>query len=153
MAATLSITGITPAASVQGVGAGFASMLADTTKMSTIVEGIITLTGSYVSGGDPLTIVSSTVGLPFQFGNLAPHFVHIEELATLGTAVPGFQYVYAYGPTLAAPTQNGGGVQIFGSGAGSGQGGTQLSAGAYSGATPSLNNVQLKFFALFSNGI
>ena len=151
MAATLTITGIQPAASVQGVGSTYASGLADQTKMSIIVEGTIALTGSYTAGGDPLAIVSSTVGLPFQFGLLAPHFVSITEIGVTGTAVPGFQYVYVWGPTLANPTQNGGAVQIFGAGAGSGQGGTQIS-GAYASTTPALSTTTLKFFAMFSIG-
>ena len=154
MAATLTITGIRPAASSQGVGATVGSGLADTTKMSTIVEGTIALTGSYVAGGDPLTIISSAAGqgLPFQFGNLAPHFVQITELGVIGTAVSGFQYVYVWGPTLANPTINGGAVQIFGAGAGTGQGGSQIS-GTYAGTTPTLGAQVLNFFALFSNAV
>jgi hypothetical protein len=154
MAATLTITGIRPAASVQSVAAGIGSGLADGTKGSIIVEGTIALTGSYTAGGDPLTIVSSAAGqgLPFQFGNLVPHFVSITELGVLGTAVSGFQYVYVWGPTLANPTQNGGGIQIFGAGAGSGQGGTQIS-GTYAGTTPALTTQVLNFFALFSTGV
>lgn len=151
MAATLTITGVTPGGSVQGVGAGFISGMADKTKNAVIVVGVITLTGSYGTHGDPLIITSSTIGSAIgAFGNYAPILgsVKIDDLAVYGTAPPAFVYKYAYGPTLAAPTQNGGAIQIFGSGASSGAGFTEIS-GAYSSASPSLNGAVLSFWAMF----
>jgi hypothetical protein len=152
MATSVTITGITPAASVVGVGTGFVSALADMTNMSIIVDGTITLSGSYTAGGDPLSFVSSTAGLPFAIGNLAPSNVEIWEQGVLGTATPGYTYNYVWGPTLANPTPQGGGLQIFGAGASSGAGSTPVS-GAYSSMSPSLNGTVLRFRAWFSRGI
>lgn len=133
-------TGTPPA--VQG------SQKNDQTNAELILDFIGTLSGSYTAGGEPLDFTSAAPS-GYQLPSAPPADVHITELAVIGTAAPGFSYLYAYGPTLAAPTERGGAIQIFGAGAGSGQGGTEIS-GTYAGTTPSLSNKQLKIRAFFS---
>ncbi len=121
----------------------------DQTNAEQVLVFVGNLTGSYVAGGDPLDF---TAAAPLNYPGLtyAPTFVRIEEIGVIGTAVPGFQYQYVYGPAAQPWTPQGGAVQIFGAGAGSGQGGTEITAGAYANTTPSLNNKQVKIFAMFS---
>lgn len=114
--------------------------------------GTLTLSGNYgtaSSHGDPLDF--TTASAEFSFGNQAPTFVDIKELTVAGAAPLGFIYNYNPGPTLAAPTQKGGVLCIVGTGASSGQGGTELTEGsAYSSFTPSLNGAVLWFDAQFA---
>jgi hypothetical protein len=117
-----------------------------TISFVTGAAGTITLSGNYggaATHGDALDF--TTVNLPFSIGDYAPSNWEISELVQAGNAAYGYQYNYCPGPTLAAPTQKGGVLQIFGSGAGIGQGGTELTQGsAYSSFTPSLNGAILR---------
>lgn len=121
----------------------------DQTNAELVLDFTLTLSGSYVAGGDALDFTSAP-GNNYNLPSVAPSFVEFMELATIGTAGTGFKYAYAYGPTLQAPTPQGGALQIFGTGAASGQGGTEAAAGLYSGLTPSLNNKQIRCRAHFA---
>lgn len=148
----VSITGVTP---VNGTGYLIDSNPPDRTQNEMIVDCILTLSGNYGGGathGDAIsftslwsTVAQLAIGMPFSFGDQPPSFWSIQELLVAGAAPLGYQYNYNPGPTLAAPTQNGGVLTIVGTGAASGQGGTEITEGsAYSGFTPSLNGAQLK---------
>lgn len=130
-----------------GVATG--SGVNDQTNAELILDFVGTLTGNYTNNGDPLDFTSAAPS-GYQLPSVAPTSVQISELGVIGTALPGFQYDYVYGPSLAAATPQGGAVQIFGTGAVSGQGGTQITAGAYANTTPSLNNQQIKIRAFFA---
>lgn len=148
----VSITGVTPA---NGAGYVTGDNPPDRTQSEMIVDCILTLSGNYGTGTshgdavsfatlyDPVTLL--VVGTPYSFGDQAPSDWSIKELIVAGTAPLGYQYNYQPGPTLAAPTQNAGVLTIVGTGAASGQGGTEITEGsAYSSFTPSLNGAQLK---------
>lgn len=129
-----------------------ASQKPDFSQGGTItIYGTLTLSGNYgtaSSHGDPLDF--TTVASEFSFGNQSPTWVDIKELVVAGAAPLGYIYNFNPGPTLAAPTQKGGVLCIVGTGASSGQGGTELTEGsAYSGFTPSLNGAVLWFQAIF----
>ena len=141
--AYIAATGTPPA--IQG------SQRPDQTNSELLLVFIGNLTGSYANGGDPLDFTAAAPS-NYSLPSTAPTKVWIEELGVIGTAVPGFQYQYVYGPAAQPWTPQGGAVQIFGAGAGSGQGGTQITAGAYANTTPSLNNTQIKIVALFGKG-
>lgn len=123
----------------------------DTTLNEIIVDGTFTLSGNYGSAsshGDP---VSFAISSSFAFGSYAPNRVEVFEEPVVGTAALGYQYVYQFGPTAASPTQAGGALCILGTGAASGQGGTEITQGsAYSGFTPSLNGAVLSFRVWFA---
>ncbi len=123
----------------------------DETLNELLVDVIGTLSGAYVAGGDALSF-ANLAGLAASIPGGAPSLVQVEEIQVIGTALTGFVFRYVWGPTLAAPTQNGGAIQIFGAGAVSGQGMTQLAAGAYAGTTPALTGVQLRIRAWFPKG-
>ena len=143
MAVAITITGVVPAN-----GAGYTTLNnpSDRTQGEIIVDCLLTLSGNYgtaSSHGDPVDFTK--VNPPFSFGDQAPADWSIKELLVQGTAPFGFMYNYLPGPTLAAPTQAGGILQIVGTGAASGQGGTELTqASAYSSQTPSLAGAVLK---------
>ena len=128
----------------------------DQSNAELILDYIATLSGSYTAGGDPIDFTAAANAAGFNIPPFAPSHVEISELAVIGTEAPGFQYDYAYGPagaTAASPyTPQGGAIQIKGAGAGSGQGGTAITAGAYANTTPSLNGQQLKVRAWLSKG-
>ena len=140
-AGIVAATGTPPAA--QG------SLVPDQTNATLILDFIGTLSGSYAAGGDPLDFTSAAPS-GYQLPSVAPSFVQIMELATIGTAATGFQYGYAYGPNLQSPTPQGGSVQIFGGATASQDGLNEIAAGVYTGSSPSLNNKQLKIRAYFS---
>jgi len=129
----------------------------DATEDCIIADFIFTLTkgsnyGGAATHGDVVSFAS--VAIPgANLGNYAPVWAEFWELVPAGTVLPGFKYTYCPGPTLAAPTLNGGVLQITGTGAGSGQGGVEISeGGAYSGTTPSLDGQQLKARLWFVRG-
>lgn len=138
---TVSYLGVQP--NQPGVSAIALGAPPDTTQSQIEIAVLLTLGGSYVAGGDTISFANLS-GLAAALPDGAPTSWTLTELAPLGTALTGYDFRYVYGPTLALPTQNGGGLQIFGAGAGSGQGGTQFTAGLYSNGTPSLNGVQIK---------
>ena len=123
----------------------------DFTAAEFIADFTLTLSGNYgtsASHGDPL---SFAISLPTSLGSYAPTRVEVFEAPPVGTAALGYIFVYQPGPTLAAPTQAGGALCILGTGAASGQGGTEITAGsAYSGFTPSLSGVVLRCRAWFA---
>lgn len=141
---TLAFTGV-----VKSQGPAVGSGVNDQTERELVLDFLATLSGNYTAGGDPLDFTSAAPE-GYALPPVAPSFVEVQELGVIGTAVPGYQYQYVYGPTLAAPTPMGGALQIFGTGAASGDGGTQFTAGAYSSGSPSLNNQQLKVRAYFA---
>lgn len=154
----VSITGVTPN---NNTGYVISNNPPDRTQNSIIVDCLLTLSGNYGGGAthgdtvdftsiwDAVTLLSA--GMPFPFGDFAPASWQIQELLVAGAAPLGYQYNYNPGPTLASPTQKGGVLTIVGTGAASGQGGTEITQGsAYSGFTPSLNNAQLKARFWFS---
>ena len=123
----------------------------DFTAAELIVDFLLTLSANYggaATHGD--AIVFPTIpGL--NLPNYAPIWADFWELVPAGTNPPGYHYTYCPGPTLAAPTLNGGVLNIQGAGAASGQGGTEITQGsAYSGFTPSLNGAQIKMRAYFT---
>lgn len=144
------------------------SQVSDTTDKQTISEGTLTFTGNYgtaSSHGDPVDFSLASLTPPgslpqgTNIGSYAPTRVEIYEAPQAGTAPTGYTFIYCPGPTLAGPTststagctQAGGVVCILGTGAASGQGGTELTEGsAYSSFTPSLNNVSVRFRAWFA---
>jgi len=140
-AGIVAATGTPPTAEGSGVP--------DQTNNELILDFIATLSGSYTAGGDPLDFTGAAPS-GYQLPSVAPSDVHITELAVIGTAATGFQFGYAYGPNLNAPTPQGGALQIFGGATASQDGLNEIAAGAYSSATPSLNNKQLRIRALFS---
>lgn len=150
MAATVVFTGIVTNGSSFAAGAG--SQVPDTSQKEIIVDGTITLSANYgvASGhGDPLSFAS--IASQFSIGGQAPTRVEIFERPVAGVAPTGYMYVYCPGPTLAAPTQAGGKLAILGTGAASGQGGTELTnASAYSSFTPSLDGIVLGFRSWFT---
>lgn len=118
----------------------------DATRSRIIVEGTLTLTANYgtnSSHGD--TVNFSGVAN----SDLPPAWVDIREDQGAGNAPLGFRYIYNSGTT-----QANGVLTIVGSGASSGQGGTEITeGGAYSGTTPSLNNAVLRFRAAFPKNV
>ena len=115
----------------------------DRTRASYIVEGTLTLSGNYGTGsshGDTVDFASDKVK-----SNQPPKWVDIREDQGAGNAPLGFKYTYNSGTT-----QSNGVLTITGTGASSGQGGTEITEGsAYSGFTPSLNGAVLRFRAEF----
>lgn len=144
MSATIAILGIVTNGSSFSAG----SQTADTTKAMITMYGTITLSGSYPAHGDPLNFTG--LSSEFSYGNQAPTWVNIKELVVAGGTPAGFIYNYNPGPTLAAPTQAGGVLQILGTGTASQDGLNELVAGTYAGQTPSLNGTVLWFEAKFS---
>lgn len=144
------------------------SQVSDTTDKQTIVEGTLTFSGNYgtaSSHGDPVDFTLNNLVPPgslpqgTDIGSYAPTRVEIYEAPQAGTAPTFYSFVYCPGPTIAGPTatstagctQAGGVVSIAGTGAASGQGGTELTEGsAYSGFTPSLNGLVVRFRAWFA---
>lgn len=147
MSVAVAITGVLS----NGAGVLNGSGVTDASLNEYIVDGTLTLSANYgaaAAHGDPL---SFAVSMSTSIGGQAPTKVEIYEAPVFGVAATGYQFIYAYGPTLAAPTQAGGALQVFGTGAASGQGGTELTNGsAYSTFTPSLNGLVLRFRAWFS---
>ncbi len=152
MAIAIKYTGILANGSSFAAGSGSGQF--DTTKDEIIVDGYLTLSANYgtaSSHGDTLdfTSVAPPVGAS-MFGS-APNRMDVFEAPVAGSAALGYQYIYCPGPTLAAPTQAGGVLQILGTGAASGQGGTEITeASAYSSFTPSLDAAVLRFRAWFT---
>jgi hypothetical protein len=139
------------------------SQIYDTTNRQTITEGTLTFSGNYgtsSSHGDPVDFSLNNLVPPgslpqgTNMGQYPPTRVEIYEAPQSGTAATGYAFVYCPGPATATPdgcTQAGGVVCILGTGAASGQGGTELTGGsAYSGFTPSLNGVSVRFRAWFA---
>jgi hypothetical protein len=113
----------------------------DNTDKELVVQGVITFSGSYVTGGDPLSFANNN---RIQSRAL-PLMVEVYEEPIAGTqTATGFDFVYAKGTTQANGT-----LQIIGPGTT----GTpaQLAAGAYPAAltTPTTT---VKFRAYFPLG-
>ncbi len=122
-----------------------------------IVDCILTLTGNYGGGathGDTINFGTTVAGsLDFPSGQ-APSWWDFHELVVAGAAASGFVFDYHPGPTLAAPTQNGGVLYITGGATASQDGLNEIAeGGAYSGTTPSLNNVQIRARFWFQRGV
>jgi hypothetical protein len=143
MSVSITVTGVVPA---NGAGYTTPNNPGDRTQNEIIVDCLLTLSGNYgtsTSHGDPVDFTK--VNPPFSFGDQAPSFWHIVELLAAGTAPLGYIYNYCPGPTLAAPTQAGGVLQIVGTGTASQDGGNELTeAAAYSSQSPSLDKAVLK---------
>lgn len=142
MSVAIEYTGVQANGSSFSAGAGSGQF--DQTTKEIVIDCILTLSGSYVAGGDPVNFGSVAPPIGASLFDYAPSHWSLNELQVAGTALSGFVFSYLPGPTLAAPTQAGGVLQITGDAAGVGQGGVQLSAGAYSGSTPSLDGVRIK---------
>lgn len=146
MSVAIAITGVFPP-----YGTGSAGAVADKTNNEIIVDGTLTLSGTYgtsSSHGDPVNFAG--VNPPFAFGDYAPVKMEVFEAPVAGSAATGFRFIYCPGPTLAAPTQAGGVLQVIGTGASSGAGGTEITqAAAYSSQSPSLASAVLRFRAWF----
>ncbi len=151
MAATLKFKGIITDGASFAAAAG--SLVPDNTQKEIILDFDITLTGNYggaATHGDPLDFTAPAYS-GCNPGLQAPTKVEVFERPVAGVAPTFYQYVYCPGPTLAAPTQAGGVLAIAGTGAASGQGGTEITEGsAYSSFTPSLNNIVLGCRAYFA---
>lgn len=119
----------------------------DATRTREIVYGTLTLSGNYGGAsthGDTVNFAS-----PFIQSSQPPSWVTIEENQTAGTAPLGYTYIFNNGTTIAN-----GVLTIVGGAASSGQGGTEITEGsAYSGFTPSLAGVVLRFRAEFPRNI
>jgi hypothetical protein len=115
----------------------------DTTQSTQVVRGSITLTGSYVTGGDTMNLAKT----PVQ-SKARPISVLFWEEPVSGTNPSAMNFFYRNVST--APNATNGVLQITGAGAGgSGTQGTELSAGAY----PSyLTGTIIKFEATFPLG-
>lgn len=151
MSVAIKITGVTPK-NGQGYLVGEGPF--DRTNNGWIVDCLLTLSGNYggaATHGDTINFAAATgIGIG-PLGDNAPTMWEFHELVAAGTALPGFEYEYCPGPSLAAPTLNAGVLNIRGAGAGSGQGGTEITeGGAYAGTTPSLNNQVIKARFWFS---
>lgn len=148
MALNLQFRGLTPFGNTGIViPSGGSGSKNDTTSSLILMPFQATLSGSYVQHGDPCDF--TVPALVFPFGEWAPYRVEVQELGSIGAALTNFKFDYVWGPTLAAPTMQGGAIQISGTGTGSQDGGNEIAAGLYSGMTPSLNGVQLAIDAYF----
>ena len=143
MALALSFVGIVKSSGVTG-----GSEVNDQTNGELILDFLGTLSGSYTAGGEPLDFTTAPPS-GFQLPSVAPSDVHITELGVIGTETPGFNYNYVYGPTLAAPTEKGGAIQIKGTGTATLDGGNAIT-GTYASQTPSLDAQKLKIRAFFA---
>lgn len=115
----------------------------DATRTSLVAFGTLTLSGNYGTASSHGDTVSFT-GLGLATG-LVPKAVIVLEQVAAGSAGFGYAYQFYAGTTLANGVLN-----IKGTGASSGQGGTEITEGsAYSGFTPSLNGAVLAFVAFF----
>lgn len=142
MAVTIAYTGVLANGATYAPGSGSGQF--DTTKEEIVIDCTLTLSGSYPAGGDPINFGSVAPPIGASLYSYAPSDWSLKELVVAGTAQTGFQFNYNPGPTLAAPTQAGGVLQITGGAAGSGQGGAQLAAGTYASTTPSLDGTVIK---------
>lgn len=149
MAVTIAYTGALANGSSFAPGSGSGQF--DQTMKMIAVECTLTLSGSYVTGGDPVNFGSVAPPPGALLYDYAPSRWLMDELQVAGTALSGFKFSYLPGPTLAAPTQAGGVLQITGGAAASGQGGVQLAAGTYASTTPSLDGVVVKATFWFSH--
>ena len=125
------------------------SQVPDQTNAELCLVFVGNLTGNYTAGGDPLDFTAAAPA-NYSLPSVAPTLVVIDEIAVIGTAATGFQFKYAYGPAAQPWTPQGGALQVFGGATASQDGLNEIAAGAYSGASPSLNNKQIKIFAMFS---
>lgn len=115
----------------------------DTTQSTQVVRGSITLTGSYVSGGDAFNLAKT----PVQ-SKARPIRVLFWEEPVSGTNPSGMEFYYRNVST--SPNATNGVLQITGAGAGgSGTQGADLSAGAY---PTYLTATIIKFEAIFPLG-
>lgn len=109
----------------------------DSTRTRQVVEGTMTLSGNYgtaSSHGDPVDFSSA-----FIQSDYSPTFVVIKEDQGAGNAPLGLKFNYATGTTIAN-----GVLQIN-------NGTTEITEGtAYSGTSPVLNAVVLRFKAWFA---
>ncbi len=142
MAVTIAYTGVLANGATFAAGSGSGQF--DQTMKEIVVDCTLTLSGSYVAGGDPVNFGSVAPPQGASLFDYAPSHWELTELGVAGTAVSGFTFVYVPGPTLAAPTQAGGVLQVIGGAASSGTGGVELAAGTYASATPSLNGTVVK---------
>ncbi len=142
MAVTITYPGILANGATFAAGSGSGQYPINSDMIEIDCE--LTLSGSYVAGGDPVNFSAIAPPSPAQLYSYAPTRWLINELQVAGTALSGFQFNYLPGPTLAAPTQAGGVLQITGGSAASKQGGVQIDAGTYAGQTPSLDGVRLR---------
>lgn len=109
-----------------------------------VLDFLLTLSGTYGTATSHGDILDFTSAAPNGFGlpEYAPTAVFVRELVQAGSLAPGFQYLYCPAAinTPDGSTPADGVLQITGAGAGSGQGGTEITQGAaYSTTTPSLN--------------
>lgn len=142
MAVTIAYTGVLANGATFAPGSGSGQF--DTTKEEIVIDCTLTLSGSYPAGGDPVNFGSVAPPIGASLYSYAPSHWDLIELVPAGTAVSGFAFSYNPGPTLAAPTQAGGVLQVTGGAAASKQGGTQIDAGTYAGQTPSLDGAVIK---------
>lgn len=144
MAVAITFAGLVANGSSFTVGAD--SGIYDTTRAEIIIDCYLTLSGNYgssTSHGDPILFDSVTPPIGALLYDNPPSDWTFKELVVAGALAPGFTYNYCPGPTLAAPTQNGGVLQILGAGASAGGGGQEITeGGAYSSL--SLNGTVVK---------
>jgi hypothetical protein len=115
----------------------------DTTQSTQVVRGSITLTGSYVAGGDAFSLAKT----PVQSKQRPIRVIFWEEPAS-GTNPTGLEFYYRNVST--SPNATNGVLQITGPGTGStGAAGAEFTAGAYSAA---LLATIIKFEAVFPLG-
>ena len=115
----------------------------DVTQQEFIADGSLTLSGNYGTGsshGD--TVNLSQLGIA---SDQVPNRVEVFEQPAAGTAATGYVFVFCPGTT-----QANGVLCILGTGAAAGGGGQEITEGsAYSGFSPSLNGLVLRFRAWF----
>lgn len=148
MAVTIEYTGVQANGSSFAPGKGSGQF--DQTMKEIIIDCNLTLSGSYTAGGDLVNFGSVSPPIGALLYDYAPSDWSLKELQVAGTALSGFQFNYLPGPTLAAPTQAGGVLQITGGAAATKQGGTQIDAGTYASQTPTLDGVVIKARFWFS---
>lgn len=119
----------------------------DSTRSSLVVFGTLTLSANYggvSSHGDTVSFAVPQIATDYL-----PKIVLVTESVAAGSAGFGYQYTFYPGTTLANGVLN-----IKGTGAASGQGGTEITEGsAYSTFTPSLNGAVLNFMAWFCKNV
>lgn len=142
MSLTLSFIGLVGAPPViPGTGRN------DQTNAELIYDYEAVIGGNYTTGGDPLDFTTAPPGI----GNLppcGPSHVDVRELGVLGVTLPGFKYEYVWSNiSTAMSTPQGGGVQIFGTGAGNQAAFAEIANGAY---TAPAVGTKLKIRAYFA---
>ena len=101
----------------------------DATKQEFVVDGTLTLSGSYTTGGDPMSLAGLVPS------NSLPNRVEVYQAPAVGNAPLAFNFLYAFGTT-----QANGGLQVLTWATGS-----QVAGSGYDGAlTAATANIRFR---------